>query len=480
MSLRSRTISSVSWSVVAKLVSQSATFIGTIVLARLLVPEDFGLVALSVVYIGFLQIFIDAGFLHALIQRPELSQHELSSCFWLLLVVGAVAFGGTFIATDVLDRLWGVPGIGFVMAMQSSIFLVLPFRTIGQALLSREVRIDELSKLELVMNIGRLPFSLWMAWSGAGVWSLVVPQILGEIVFSISCYYRTGWKLIPVFCFKDMKPLLSYGIDISLSRVVWFAASRADQFIIGKMLGTGALGIYSLALQFSSAIPQFAAGTISRVIFPLFSKLQDNRLHLRNAYLGSTKYLTMFFLPALLGVSLVAQDLVSLLFSPQWQQAILPLQLLCILSFFRLIEAISGFLLNAVGKTRLNLIINFLTLVSTTIGVTIGSYYGGLDGVALGVLLSFVPIVTITTCYAMREIDGSFGMYVNAVLLPLKGASVMFGLCMILSKMFIGGSLARIFTMSLAGMAIYFATLLLFHPRILQDLKNEFSANRPS
>lgn len=473
-SLRSRALGSLAWSVAAKLVSQGVTFLATILLARILGAEEFGLVALSLVYIGFVQIFIDAGFLHALIQRSALSQRELAGCFWFLLVAGFCAFGASLLAVDLLDRLFSVPGIGMIIVAQSSILLFLPFRTIAQALLSRDVRVDALSKRETVLSVLRLAASLWMALQGFGVWSLVIPQVAGEIVYSLSCYRRARWRLTVEFDWTSLKPLLRFGTDISLSRTVWFAASRADQLIIGRVLGTEALGLYSLALQFASALPQFASGTLSRVAYPVFAQLQHDPLRLKKAFLGVLRYMILVCLPAFAGIGLIAPDLFGLAFASSWHGAVVPLQVLCVLAFLKLMEAMAGFVVNARGRTRLNLRFNVMALVATGMGVLAGTRLGGVTAVALMATISFVPIVLLVIGAALKECGGGLGDLIPVVRLPvistLAMIMVVVGLGLLLPE---AEHLIRVIIMVSVGAAVYSAATLTLSPGIIGEIRNE-------
>ncbi|GEJ57620.1 lipopolysaccharide biosynthesis protein [Anaeromyxobacter diazotrophicus] len=424
-SLRSRALASFSWSVLAKLVSQGTTLVGTLLLARLLPVADFGLVAMAQIYLGFLQQFIDAGFLYALIQRPTLTQRELAGSFWLLLVAGCAGFGASVLARPLLDLVFGTPGIGTIIAVQSSILLFLPFRTVAQAILAHDVRVDELSKREAAIAVLRVAVSIALALRGAGVWSLILPQILAEMAFSMSCYRRARWRLTFELSWEAMRPLVRYGVDITLSKIAWFGASRADQFIVGRFLGPTVLGLYALAWQFAGALPQFASATLSRVVFPVFSRLQGEVDRLRQAFLDVTRYTAFVALPALAGLALVAPQLFALMLNASWRPAVGATQLLCALAFFKVVEATAGSVINARAGTRRNLVLNVLSLVATVVGVGLGARLGGLTGVAAGVGLASAPVTLLFVRGAMRECGGTLGAWLATLKGPLAATLAM-------------------------------------------------------
>jgi O-antigen/teichoic acid export membrane protein len=455
-SLRSRAASSFSWSVIAKLTSQGATFIGTILLARILPVADFGLIAMAQVYLGFLQQFIDAGFLEALIQRPSLTQKELSGAFWLLLGAGFAGFLGSLLARSLLESIFGTPGIGWVIVVLSSVLMFLPFRIISQAVLSRDVRIQDLSKREAVVNVLRLAASVWMARAGAGVWSLVFPQIVAEMVFSLWCYRRAGWRLTAEFSWPTLRPLVRFGFDMTLSRLVWFSATRADQFIIGRVLGPTALGLYSIAWQFAGALPQFASATLLRVVFPVFARLQHDSERLRRGFLEVTRAAAHAVLPALAGLALVAPDLFALLLKPSWGAAVVPLQMLCPLAFLKIVDSLAGFLINARAGTRRNLVFNLLSLVATVGGVTLGTMLGGLTAVSILVTLSCIPVTLLFVRAAMHECGGTLGQWAAAIRGPLGATLLMAAVVAMLGALLPGdGHVVRATSMVATGAAVY-------------------------
>jgi O-antigen/teichoic acid export membrane protein len=472
-SLHSRAVTSFSWSVAAKIISQGATFIGTLMLARILPVADFGLFAMGQVYLGFLQQFLDAGFLQALIQRPKLTQAELAGSFWLLLVGGFVGFGGSVLARPLLDSLFGTPGIGLIIVVQSSILLFLPFRTIAQAILSRDVRIEELSKREVVLSVLRVGASIWLALHGAGVWSLILPQIGVEMAFSLSCYRCAGWRLTGEFSWSTLRPLMSFGVNITASRILWFAANRADQFLVGRLLGPNALGLYSLAWQFAGALPQFASATLSRVAFPLFARLQEDAARLRGAFLALTRYTGFVAVPAFAGLAMLAPDLFAALLKPTWRSAVLPLQVLCPFALLNILMSLGAFLINARGRTGRNLIFNFLSLLMTVIGVSVGAKLGGLTGVTVMVGLSSIPVAFLFIRSAMTECGGTVGQWAAVLARPVLATLAMCaGVTVIGLLLRARGPVLRLASMGSSGIILYVGAVLVLAPGIFAEIRN--------
>lgn len=438
------------------MISQGGTFVGTILLARVLPVSDFGLVAMAQVYLVLLQQFIDAGFLDGLIQRPSLGQKELAGAFWLLLVAGWAAFGCSLLARDLIEAAFATPGIGWIVVVQTSVLLFLPFRTVAHAVLAREVRIEELSKREALVNLLRLAASVWLARRGAGVWSLVFPQVASEMVFSLSAYRRAGWRLTPEFSWTAVRPLARYGLDITLSRAVWFAGSRADQFIVGRVLGPTSLGLYSLAQQFAEALPQFGGATLTRVAFPLFARLQGDTVRLRRAFLDVSRYTAYVAVPAFAGLVLVAPDLFAVVLEPSWIPAVAPMQVMCFVAFFRMMGALASFVINARGGTRRNLVLNVLVAIVTVLGVGLGAAIGRLTWVAILVASGTIPAALLFVRAAMRECGGTLGEWLKRLSGPV-GATLLMSACVVgLGALLPSGRhLLRLLSMASVGAVVY-------------------------
>jgi O-antigen/teichoic acid export membrane protein len=415
----------VSWNVIAKVASQGGSFIGTIVLTRLLPVSDFGLVAMAQVYLLLLQQFVDAGFLDGLIQRPKLTQAELAGTFWLLAAAGAAAFVCSLVAKDLIEAALGMRGLGWIVVVQSSMLLFLPFRTVANALLAREVLLQEISKRETVVQALRLVASMTMAWAGAGVWSLVCPAVAAEMLFSLSCYRRAGWRLTREFSWDAVRPLARFGFDITLSRLVWFAGNRADQFIVGRVLGATSLGLYSLAQQFSSVVPQLIGAATARVVFPVFSRLQGETDRLRRTFLNVTRYTAYAALPAFAGIALVAPDLFAVMLKPSWSPAVVPTQVLCLLAFLKMMETNAGFLINARGSTRRSLRLNVLVLAATVAGVAGGTILGRLSWVALCVTIACAPASLLFVRAAIHECGSSLRAWLGEFTGPALATMLM-------------------------------------------------------
>lgn len=391
-SMRNNVIGSIYWTVGAKAGSQFVTFISTIILTHLLSPVEFGLAAIAVVYIGFVSNFLDIGILQALIQRKTLDQIDLSSCFWFLLFFGCLVFLGTYLCSSFIADLFRAKEARSILLVQSLVFLVLPIRTIPSAILSRELRIDSIAKTETILVVVRFILSIGMAFMGYGVWSLVIPFVVTEIATGILLAVNTMWIPSATFAWSSIKPIITFGASLVGSRLLWFFYNRADYFIIARLLGPEILGVYSIAQQFAFALLQFVSITVNRVIYPVFARLQEHNDKLKEIYLGTIKYMAYLVFPALLGLTLLAQDITYVFLGKKWTSVAFPIQVLAFVSLFKIVESIAGSLLNARGMARTNLWFNALCFAFLFAGFYAGGYYLGFRGILLTWIIVFPPL----------------------------------------------------------------------------------------
>jgi O-antigen/teichoic acid export membrane protein len=412
------------WSLISKVAYQGTLFASSVVLARYLGPKDFGVVALSLVYIGFVNLFVDAGFQNAIIQKKEIGPIELTSCFWLLTAGGIAVIMLTWWALPVISLCFNCRGIENVILAQSLIFLALPLRIVASSILSRELRIDLQAKLETVLMLAKFAASVVMAVCGLGVWSLVVPTVVAEFALSLCFAWYARWWPSFLFSYGSLKPLLSFGLDVTGSRVVWYLYSRADQFIVSRLLGAEALGIYSMALNIVNSALQFAV-SFSRIAYPVFAKLQDDRKELKEKFQKMNRLANDFYFPVFAGILLVAPEFVRVFFADKWMPMVMPLRILCLVTFFRISEANFSLLLNSLGKSRATLYFNLLAVAAGVPAMYAGCTLYGLPGLLAGLCLSYVPLTLFITHWGGRHTGIGFAEFYANIGATVRNTLVM-------------------------------------------------------
>ena len=394
-------------------------------MARLLEREDFGIFALALLYIAFIDVFVDLGLVSAIIQRKEVSQRQLSSCFWLLSLVSIALLGASQLLAPAIGRFFfDEERVVPLIRALSVTFLVLPVTIICTAMLSRKFRLDSIAKLELGSALLRCMTVVGLGLAGVGVMSLVYGFMLERLLLATSLAYVARWRPMAVLRVDEIRPLVSFGANITAGRLLWLAYTRLDTLIIGRLLGAEVLGLYTIAAQISNAFLQFISTAYYRIAFPLFSQVQDSA-KLVAVFLKMSLLLAIATLPVFLGMSVVAVDLVAVVLGPRWLDAVPALQVLAIVAAMQAVSGLLPQVSNAAGYPGLATRMNFATVIAFGAGFYAGAKIAGLSGVLVAWSVLFPIRYLVMAAVTGRLINMSLRSYASNHLPPLIAALAM-------------------------------------------------------
>jgi teichuronic acid exporter len=392
------------WTGASKLIGQILTFGTTLFLVRLLDKDDFGLFAMVVLYILVIDNLADFGFQSAIIQRKELDEDSLSSCFWLLFGVSLIIVTLSQVIATCIAGLFAEERLAALVRQVSWIFLMLPFTVVSAGILSWRLRLDAIAKTELGTGLLRCATSIVLAFAGMGVLSLVYGYLVERIVLGVILTYLAGWKPRLRFVYPSVKPLITFGLNITASKLLWLGYSKMDTFVVGRCLGVEVLGVYSVALQIAMAFSQFVSAAYYRVVFSLLSRSQDSPGFSR-IVLKSSVYLSMATLPIMVGTAVVAPDIVLVFLGDNWHDAIPALQVLSLVAATLTLSGLLPQAMNAMGRADMSIWINLASLIVFGIGFYLGAQWRGITGVLI-VWLFVAPLRYVvnvfTACSLLR------------------------------------------------------------------------------
>jgi PST family polysaccharide transporter len=460
---------SVRWTGVSKAVGQLATAATTLIIARWILREDFGLFALAIAYVSFVDIFIDLGFVAALIQRQNIDQNQLSSCFWLLCGTSATLFlVGETLAPALISGIFSDARLTLVIQIVSIAFLVVPTTVVCSGLLSRQLRFESLAKAEIASGLFRCLVTLGLAYRGFGVMSLVFGFLADRLLLSGLLFLVTGWRPSLVWRGDTIREIAAFGSQVLASRLLWYMYSKLDTLIIGRLLGLEVLGLYSMAAQLASAFYQFVSSAYYRIAFPVLSQLQFSP-SLGTQFLKFSRYLTIVALPVFVGIAATSHDIVAVLLDPRWISIVTPLQVLAVVAAVQTMSGLLGQATNAVGKPRLSTMINLVSVPLFASGFYLGALMWGMNGV-LGAWLVLMPIrflvIAALTC---RIVQVPLKEYVAANSGPFVAVMVMSGFVTATAMLLSDWSpLLRLLALVMVGSASYVGmSLLLYRESLL-------------
>ena len=335
MSLRQDTISGIGWTTVSKLVSQPLQIVVTIILARLLTPEDFGLLGMVVVFTGFATIFSGAGFGPALIQSAEIEERHLSSVFWLGMIVGACLFAITIAAAPWIAAFYDEPQLEPLSTVIAFNFMIVPFTIVPAALMRRSMRFKLLTFVNITAIVLSGGTAIIFALAGFGVWTLVWKALLSTACTAFGLWILVNWKPRFVFQRKALRELLNFSGNLLGFRTFNYWTQNADNLLIGKLVGSAGLGIYTRAYGILLLPVRHFASVVGQVMFPALSRIQSDKKRVKRAFLRANRGIALVTVPMMLGLFVIAEPFVLATFGPKWEAVIPVLRILCLIGIIQ-------------------------------------------------------------------------------------------------------------------------------------------------
>lgn len=363
---------------------------GTIILARLLGPEDFGLMAMLATAIALLTVFENFGLYFATIQKKTLSNEELNFLFWANLVVASLMAAVMFFSAGFIANFFHEPQLKELSQVLALAFICRGAANQHAALLNRKLQHGKSSMATVVAVFLATGGSIVMAMTGFGVWSLIWRQVIEAFVRTVMLWLYTGW--IPRFVSwqKDFMHSLGFGASMTVSNLMYYLSRNADDILIGKYIGAEQLGYYKLSYQILLLPLRRINEPVGQVMIPLLSQLQDQPERYRKNYMRAVHLLAMLQWP--LGVLFLIHGvtIIEIVFGAEWLPAVVPLQWLAASLFIQALSNTTGWLFISQGRSKEILYWAIFTSVTTIISFLIGLPYG-IGGVAMWyVLVSYM------------------------------------------------------------------------------------------
>jgi O-antigen/teichoic acid export membrane protein len=468
-------VSSMAWTGAVKWSLAVFTWIATIIVARLLLPEDYGLIGMAGILIGLIAIFSEFGLGITIVTLRDLTRTQIAQLNGLAVVLGAVSVGLCALLAIPAGSFFRAPALPLVIVVLSASFLISSLRLVPAALLQRDLQFRTLALIEGAQGLIQSVTTIALAWSGFGYWALVFGPIVGQLVATTLVLSRRRAAMrIPRR--RTLGPALTFTRHQITGTLAWYAYSNSDFLIAGRVLGQASLGVYSIAFTLARAIPEKVSTLVVRVTPAFFSAVQSEPAALRRYLLRLTEYLAMVTFPALAGLALVAGDVVQLI-GPQWEAAVLPLRLLAIYAAFEGVLQLVSRVLTATRRSRFLMYDGLALAVIMPLGFLVGARWG-VSGIA-AVWLVLYPATRIPALRAMREMTGlGIGQYLAAYRPAVAGcvgmAVVVLGLQQLMPAWDL---LPRLVAQALVGAAAYAAVIGAVFPdrvRGLRDLLRQF------
>lgn len=390
-------------------------FLTTLILAKYVAPQDFGIIALASILIEILMMFKDLGINQALIfQREDIGKTSVTA-FWVMAGYNAVLFGLACLAAPFAAKFYNNPVIMPVAILLSSTMVWDSLRAIPVTLLTKEMRFRKLLVPEAVPMLGASIVSIVMAVNGMGVWSLVARTLLISIGRLGLIWRFTDFRPAFEFSMPHARQLFSYGKYIMGSSLLLVVMYNIDKFYVSRWAGLTALGFYELATRIAKIPISELSHLVGYVTFPAFSKMNRDLEMVRNAFLSTIRYTGILSIPLSLGLAIFGPLLIAGLYGPKWAPMGVPLQLLCLYGLFRSISSIIHDAFKAMGRPDAMQKYIFMRLAAIGLLGIPALYYGGLEGICLLIAATHFTVMLLE----LRIIASIFSTTVMQILKPV-------------------------------------------------------------
>jgi O-antigen/teichoic acid export membrane protein len=448
------------WAYLSFIFGHGLTFVATIILARLLAPEQFGLMAFCLITMRYVSTLHTFGMGTALISRRDKIEQAANAAFVFGMGTSLLLFGFAWIIAPAIAAFFQDQRI---TSLFRALAVSMPISALGlvpQAMIRRSLRF----KAKLIPDIGysltKGVCSIILASTGFGVWSLVLGQIAGRIIGVLCNFWVAPWR--PTFLFerqvtKDMLTNGSHLISVGLSGTL---RNNIDYLFVGRLFGAAALGYYTLAYRIPELVIQNLNVVVGKVALSLLSQLQTDVRRLQSVYFSYIRYIALFTFPAGIGLALTASIFIRTFYTTKWDPAIFPSQCIALALAISSVGLVPGVLYKAINKAK---VLNQINLIKLPITIAVLWYAArwGVNGVAVSQIFLAIFYVTVDSLVVNRILNFQIGNMIKALTPALAGAAAMSVTLVILMSLVTPSGVAGLILVVMIGIGAYASALVL-------------------
>lgn len=480
--LQDRVRQSLAWKGASQLVLQLSRFGLAIVLARLLTPHDFGLAAMVLAFATFIIPFADVGLGAALVQRPTLRPLDVVTVFWTSLAAGVTFTLAGIAASYPLARFYGEPSTQPLFAVLSLSFLITSLGATQRSLLAREVNFRSLQLRVLAATAVGIPVAVAVAANGYGAWTFVVFELVVASVSTVSLWLLSPWRPSLAYSFASLRRLGLFGGNTLGARVLFDLSQVADRLLIGRYLGAPALGLYALASNIVLSPFSRVVGPLQEVLFPAFSRVQENRSVLAEAWLRAIRIVSVVALPSLVGLAVVADDFVEVVLGEKWHKAVPLIQVLAWVGILQALQGLNASILQAVDRTTTLVRFALAAFGANLVAIIIGLRWG-VAGVAVAFAISATALMPVYAWLTARALRLPLRAAAKAVAGVVEASALLLVVVLLLRFAVLEAGLptaVRLVTLIAVGIAAFVPLCLWRAPELRVDLRALRRRTRPA
>jgi O-antigen/teichoic acid export membrane protein len=461
--LRTRIAHSIFWLTWSRGLVQLLSFATTVLVARILDPADYGIMALASVFIAISGMLSELGLGTAVVQFRDLESPELNTCFWITMTLATIAYAILALGAPVIADWFAVPRLADVLPFLALALPLTACSTVSDSLLRKRLALNRVSQAEIIRGLVTLPVMLFCAYTGFGVWTLVIGFVMGEIVRSVAIFAFAPWLPGLRIGGARVREVLHFSLKTLAITILWALQEQADVLVIGKITGQTAVGFYSMAKTWAMLPTTKISSVVYMLSSPMMAELQADIAAMRRAFFRAMRLTSSIALPASAGMALVAQPMVEVLLGDKWYPAVGLLRWLCLYAAVRAIEVLLPPVLVARRRQRFLIRYYLALLLGVSAGAALGALWCGATGAVVIFTSVYCALMIIMTKEVLAELQGSFSdLWSEIWPIPTATAAMTAAVFLLRHVIFEGRNeppLVELILLSVTGLATYLGAL---------------------
>lgn len=424
VSLKDRVVKGLLWMSTATFIAQVISWVSTIIVIRLLSPEDYGLMAMAGTFIFFITTISNLGINAPLIQTEKLDDTDIQHIFGIVIVAISLCSALCYLLAPAIAAFYNEERLISLIRTLIITFCLIGLYIVPQSLAVREMNFSVKAKIDALSQFCASLTTLLFAYKGMGVWALIFGMIALHFAKLMGYNAVIAYPKIPLFNLKESSHFLKYGMTVTGHRLLYALYNQLDLIIIGKLLGDKLLGIYSIAKNLASMPADKVLPILNQVSFTSYSRIQKDTDRVRRNVIRVLRVMSGVTFPAFFGMSAIAPYLIPLLLGDQWVTAVVPFQLICIMVPFKALATVLPPVVTALGRVMVNFVNMIIICVTMTAAIALGTQWG-IIGVCLAWIIAYPLVLCITTLRCSRVIGMPFSLIATEIRFPLFASSAM-------------------------------------------------------
>ena len=469
-SLRTRTVKGVLWSGIERFSVQGMQLLFSLIIARQLLPSDYGLIAMLNIFIALAQSFIDSGFSNALIQKQDRTDIDFSTVFYFNIVVSVIIYILFYFFSPYIASFYDQPRLERVAIFVSLNFIVSAFATVQRAKLTIDLDFRKQAIISLISVIFSGIIAVWMAYHGFGVWTLVAQSLLNNAINTVLLWISTNWLPKFVFSIQSFKELFGFGSKLLVGGLLHTLYTNMYSLVIGKAYSSSDLGYFNMASTFSQTPSTSVTTILTRVTYSVECKIQDNNEKLQDNFFLFIRLTAFVFFPMMVGLAVVAEPLVKLILTDKWIPLVPYLRIMCFAYMWNPIMRLSWDLLNAKHRSDLSLRSEVIKKIVAIVILVLTILEGEMYVICIGLIIYSFSVLYIVTRYTKHILPRVSFYAVMKKTLPFLLQSCIMGIIVYMILNFFNNTYFQLLFGILSGIIIYILISFSFNREILKLL----------